>query len=42
MSKNKYPSIFPPQMEAIVFKLSFKSFPQRAQLFHEPELDMKE
>ena len=30
MSKDKYPSIFSPQMEAIVF-LSFKSFSQRAQ-----------
>ena len=32
MSQDKYPSIFLPQMEAIVFNLlSFKSFSQRAQ-----------
>ena len=30
MSKDKYPSIFSPQMEAIVF-IIFQIFPQRAQ-----------
>ena len=32
MSKDKYPSIFSPQMETIVL-LSFKSFTQRAQFW---------
>ena len=31
MSNEKYQSIFSPQMETIVFIISFKSFTQRAQ-----------
>ena len=38
MSKDKYPSIFSPQMEAIV--LSFKSFWQRAQFSKLGNIDL--